>query len=459
MSERTQTSETRAGDAPVLSRIAGSLVPPGMRTFVLIWFGQVISIIGSSLTHFGIGVWIFQQTGDAMPFALSMLFGSLPRLVLYPVAGSLADRWNRRWLMILADTGNALATLGLVLLLSAGALEVWHIYLLSAIGSALGTFQQPAFDASITMLVPKERLTRASGMIQTAYSLGDILAPLLAGFLFVAIGLSGIVLIDFATYFFAVFTLLLVRIPQPKLELRADGSRNRIASDVRFAWRYLRERPGLFNLQLYYACVNFFLSTVFVLSGPLVLSQHDAQVYGVVQTVLGIGGLAGGLVASAWGGPKTHMVRSVTGGIAFYMLGVVIAGLRIHPAFPALGLALNVFTVSIVQSVSNAIWQLKVAPEVQGRVFSLRYMVATIVSPLAYLTAGPLADWVFEPLMEDGGTLARTLLGSLLGTGAGRGIGLMYVLSGMLVIAISAIAYLNPRIRLLEQEVPDAVPG
>jgi len=459
MSEHTQTSDKRAGDAPVLSPIAGSLMPPGMRTFVIIWIGQVISIIGSSLTHFGLAVWIFDQTGNAMPVALTVLFGSLPRLFLFPVAGSLADRWNRRRLMILADTGNALTTLVLVVLLSAGVLEVWHIYLLSAIGSALGTFQQPAFDASITMLVPKERLARASGMMQTAYSLGSILAPVLAGFLFVAVGLSGIVLIDFATYFFAVGTLLVVRIPQPRVEPSADGRRNRVASDVRFAWQYLRERPGLFNLQLYYASVNFFLSTVFVLSGPLVLSQHDARVYGVVETALGIGGLAGGLVASAWGGPKRHMVRVVTGGIAFYMLGVIIAGLRIHPAFPAIGLALTVFVVAIVQSISNAIWQLKVAPEVQGRVFSLRYMLASVITPLAYLTAGPLADRVFEPLMEDGGALARTLLGALLGTGAGRGIGLMYILSGLLVILISAVAYLNPRIRLLEQEVPDAVPG
>jgi len=458
MSERTQTSEKRAEGTTVLGRIAGSLVPPGMQTFVIIWFGQVISIVGSSLTHFGIGVWIFQQTGDAMPFALTVLFGSLPSVLLLPVAGSLADRWNRRWLMILADTGNALATLGLVGLLATGTLQVWHIYVLSAIGSTLGTFQQPAFEASIAMLVPKDQLTRASGMMQTAHSLGGILAPLLAGFLFAAVGLNGIVLTDFASYFFAVITLLLVRIPQPKLEASAEEPRNGIASDMRFAWRYLRERPGLFNLQLYYACVNFFLSTVFVLIGPLVLSQHDARAYGVVQTVLGIGGLAGGLVASAWGGPKRHKVRAVTGGIAFYMLGVIIAGLRIHSAFPALGLALNVFMVSIVQSVSNAIWQRKVAPEVQGRVFSLRYMVATIVSPLAYLAAGPLADRVFEPLMDEGGHLAGTVLGTLLGSGPGRGIGLMYVVSGVLVICVSAIAYLHPRIRRLEAEVADAVP-
>ena len=441
---------------PTLIQDTNTRSPSGMRTFVIIWMGQVVSILGSSLTHFGISVWIFQQTGDAMPFALTVLFGSLPRLLLYPVAGSLADRWNRRWLMILADTGNALATLGLVVLLSAGALNVWHIYVLSAIGSALGTFQQPAFDASITMLVPKEHLTRASGMMQTAHSLGSILAPVLAGFLFVAIGLRGIVLIDFATYFFAVITLLLVRIPQPERGSSTGEGRNRIASDMRFAWQYLRERPGLFNLQLYYAGVNYFLSTIFVLSGPLVLSQHDSRAYGVVQTALGIGGLAGGLVASAWGGPKRHLVRAVTGGIAFYMVGVIAAGLRIHPAFPALGLGLTVFVVAIVQSVSNAIWQLKVSPELQGRVFSLRYMLASIISPLAYLTAGPLADWVFEPLMQEGGPLARTLPGALLGSGPGRGIGLMYVLSGVLVILISALAYRNPRIRHLEGEVADA---
>ncbi len=436
-----------------------TLAPAGMRTFVIIWIGQVISIIGPRLTYFGLGVWIFEQTGNAMPFVLAILFGSLPQVFLLPVAGSLADRWNRRWLMILADTGSALATLAIVLLLSFDSLQVWHIYVLSAVGSALGTFQRPAYQASITMLVPKKHLTRANGMVQTADALGGILAPLLAGFLFVTVGLRGIVLIDFVTYFFAVSALLLVRIPQPRVEPSSEEQKSTVVSDMRFAWHYLRERPGLLGLLFYYAAVNFFLSTVFVLSGPLVLSQHDARVFGLVQMALGIGGLVGGLVASTWGGPQKHLVRAAIGGIALYMLGIIVAGLRIHPAFPALGLAFNVFIVTIVQSISNAIWQLKVAPEVQGRVFSLRYMLATIITPLAYLAAGPLADQVFEPLMREGGALASTALGSLLGIGAGRGIGLIYVLSGVLVILISALAYLNPHIRRLEEKVPDAVPG
>lgn len=459
MSQTTETRQERVREVSILSKALAALALPGMRTFVSIWIGQLVSIVGSSLTQFGIGVWIFQQTGDAMPFALTVLFGTLPQVLLYPVAGSLADRWNRRWLMILADTGNALATLALVLLLTMGWLEIWHIYALSAIGSALGTFQQPAFDASVTMLVPKERLTRASGMMQTARSLGNVLAPLLSGFLFAAIGLRGIVLIDFATYFLAVSVLLLVTIPQPETEPSDEKPERRVLGDLRFAWQYLRDRPGLFNLQLYYACVNYFLGIVFVLSGPMVLSQHDSRVYGVVQTVLGAGGLAGGLAVSTWGGPRKHRTRVIVGGITLYMLGVIVAGLRIHPAFPAVGLGFTVFSIAVVQSASNAVWQLKVNPAVQGRVFSLRYMLASIISPLAYLTAGPLADRVFEPLMEDGAALARTPLGWVLGTGAGRGIGLIYLLAGVLVILISGVAYLNPRIRRLEEEVPDAVPG
>ena len=433
--------------------------PAGMRTFVIIWIGQVISIVGSGLTHFGIGVWIFEKTGDAMPFTLTVLFGSLPQVFLLPIAGSLADRWNRRWLMILADTGNALATLAVVLLLQFDSLQVWHIYLLSAVGSAFGTFQRPAYQASITMLVPKKDLTRANGMVQSAGALGGILAPMLAGFLFVTIGLSGIVLIDFVTYFFAVFALLLVRIPQPKVEFSTEDQKSTVVRDIRFAWQYLRERPGLLGLLFYYASVNFFLSIVFVLSGPLVLSQHDARVFGFIQMVMGIGGLAGGVAASTWGGPKKHLIRAIFGGIPLYMAGIIVAGLRIHPAFPALGLALNIFFVSLVQSISNAVWQMKVAPEVQGRVFSLRYMLATIITPLAYLVAGPLTDQVFEPLLREGGALTGTVVSTILGIGPGRGIGLIYVLSGLLVILISAIAYLNPRIRRLEEEVPDAVPG
>jgi MFS family permease len=393
-----------------------------------------------------------------MPFVLTILFGSLPQVFLLPLAGSLADRWNRRWLMIIADTGNALSTLTIVILLANDVLQVWHIYLLAVVGSAFGTFQRPAYQASIAMLVPKRHLARANGMVQSADALGGILMPILAGALFASVGLFGIVLIDFGSYFFAIIVLIIVRIPQPKLEDTAeDKNKGAILKDIGFAWSFLRKRPGLLNLLFYYAIVNFFLSTVFVLNGPLVLSQHSARTYGIVQTIISAGGLVGGLIASIWGGPKNHLVRAVFLGIPFYMIGVVIAGLRIHWIYPAVGLALTGIVVSLVQSISNAIWQMKVSPEIQGRVFSLRYMLATIITPLAYLCAGPLADNVFGPMMQEDGILANTLIGNILEIGPGRGIGLIYIISGIIVVFISIVMYLNPRVRNLEKEIPDVI--
>lgn len=432
--------------------------PRNMRTFFIIWAGQVISIIGSGLTSFALGVWIFQQTGQATPFAITVLFGTLPRLLLTPVAGSLADRWNRRWLMILADTGNALVTLAVVFLVLTDSLQIWNIYLVALIGSLFAAFQEPAYTASVTMLVPKKDLARASGLMQVAQSLEMLVAPLLAGILFGMIGLKGIVLIDFLTYFFAVGALLIVRIPQPPLttQVEQDG-RGKIWRDALFGWQYLRQRRGLFNLLLYFALVNFLLNISAVLTGPLVLSFSTPPVLGAVQTATGLGMLLGSLVLGVWGGPKRRII-GVFGFIALGSLAVTAIGLRANPFWIGAGFFVFLFTVPIASGLSQAIFQTKVAPDVQGRVFAIRSLISRSIMPLAFLLAGPLADRVFEPLMRPGGALAERLPGMLLGVGPGRGIGLMFVISGLLLMVATTFAFLNPRIRNLESELPDALP-
>lgn len=432
--------------------------PRNMRTFFIIWAGQVISIIGSGLTSFALGVWIFQQTGQATPFAITVLFGTLPRLLLTPVAGSLADRWNRRWLMILADTGNALVTLAVVFLVLTDSLQIWNIYLVALVGSLFAAFQEPAYTASVTMLVPKKDLARASGLMQVAQSLEMLVAPLLAGILFGVIGLKGIVLIDFLTYFFAVGALLIVRIPQPPLttQVEQDG-RGKVWRDALFGWQYLRQRRGLFNLLLYFALVNFLLNLSAVLTGPLVLSFSTPPVLGAVQTATGLGMLLGSLVLGVWGGPKRRII-GVFGFIALGSVAVTAIGLRANPFWIGAGFFVFLFTVPIASGLSQAIFQAKVAPDVQGRVFAIRSLISRSIMPLAFLLAGPLADRVFEPLMRPGGALAESLAGMLLGVGPGRGIGLMFVISGILLMVATTFAFLNPRIRNLESELPDALP-
>jgi len=179
----------------------------GMKTFFIIWLGQLASMIGSGLIGFALGVWIYQQTGQATPFALTALFGTLPRVLLSPVAGAVSDRWNRKRIMLVADSLSGVVTLVTAILLLTGDMQVWMVYLISFFGAVFASFQAPAYSASIVMLVGKDQLTRANSMVQLGEAIESILTPLLAGALFGLIGMRGIIIIDVVTYFIAIFPL------------------------------------------------------------------------------------------------------------------------------------------------------------------------------------------------------------------------------------------------------------
>ena len=436
-----------------LSVTAANETPKDMKTFFTIWVGQLISMLGSGLTQFALGVWIYDQTKQATPFAITVLLGSLPRTFLLPIAGSIADRFNRRIIMIVADSLNALLTLVIFILLGAGSLQLWHIYVISLLGSVLSAFQEPAYTASISMIVPKDKLGSANGLAQMGQAITSVLTPVMAGALFVFIGFNGIIMIDFVTFFFAVGALLFVRIPQP--EIAPEHKDSNIWQDMAFGWNYLRERKGLFGLLLYYAMVNFLLNWSAVLLIPMVLSRFTADILGLIQTVMGVGMLAGSIIMSAWGGAK----RRIPAAIGFILLGVtglVFAGLQPNPFFIGAGVFILMFSIPLASGNSQVVFQTKVARDVQGRVFSVRSAISQSMMPIAFITAGPLADKFFEPLLKDGGALVNTFIGQLLGTGAGRGIGLMFIISGLVGILVSVMVYANPRIRNLEDELPDA---
>lgn len=437
---------------------ASTAGPRNLRSFFIIWLGQLASLIGSGLTSFALGVWIFERTQQATPFALTVLAANLPRVLLLPVAGALADRWNRRTLMIVADTGNAVVTLGTLALLWGGQLQIWHIYLIALANAVFGAFQEPAYLASVSLLVPKQDLGRAGGLMQLGQSLEIILSPVLAGLLFVVVGLNGIILIDFATFLVAVGALLAVRIPQPPAAPAAGAAaRPSMVGDMAEGWRYLRARPGLFGLLLYFALANFSLNLAGVLTGPLVLATSPASVLGTVQMAAGVGMLLGSIVMSAWRGPQRR-VLALIGGITSGAAGLVLAGAQGSPWFVGAGLFVLMVSIPVASASSQAIFQTKVAPALQGRVFAMRGLVSRSMMPVAFILAGPLADRLAEPLMAPGGALAQTVLGSLLGTGPGRGIGLVFVLAGLLLAAASAVALATPHIRHVETDLPDAVP-
>jgi MFS family permease len=388
-------------------------------------------------------------------FAINSLAFTLPYLLVTPFAGALADRWNRRWLMILSDTGAGLGTLGLFLLMSGNVLEIWHVYLLTALSSAFSAFQWPAYAAATTMLVPKEQLGRASGLTQMSEAISRLLSPAIAGALFLTIGLRGIMLIDFITFAFAVVTLMVVRIPHPTRTVTGTVEEGSFLREAVVGWTYVRARPGLFGLLLYFAVGNFFLAMIGPLILPLMLNLSSADVVGISSSIIGLGMLAGTLLMSTWGGPERRV-----NGILFFggWIGVFLALAGVRPSIPMITLAAFgvMFGVPLASGCSQALWQGKVAADVQGRVFAVRRMVAASMSPLALVLAGPLADNVFEPLLMDEGALVGSV-GRVIGTGPGRGTGFIFILLGMFLVVATLLAYSHPRLRHLEDELPDAI--
>jgi DHA3 family macrolide efflux protein-like MFS transporter len=429
----------------------------GMWVFVLIWFGQLISLIGSGLTSFALGVWVYETTDSATSYALVILATMAPGILLSPLAGTLVDRWDRRWAMILSDIGAGLSTLIIFLLFTSGQFELWHILMATAASSAFGAFQWPAYSAATTLLVPKEHYGRANGIVQLGQAIAYIASPALAGFLVVQIQIQGVVLIDFATFAFAVLTLLFVRIPSPETTAEREVGKASFLREAAYGWAYLTARPGLLGMLTLFALLNFLLGVVMALFTPMVLSFTDADVLGTMTSIGASGMLFGGLVMSIWGGPKCR-IHGMLGFLLLAGLTISVSGLR--PSVPLVTAAAFgfFFCFPIVSASSDAIWQSKVAPDVQGRVFATRSMVAMSTMPLAYILAGPLADGVFEPLLATGGSLAGSI-GPVIGGGQGRGIGLMFMLMGMLTMLATVGGYLHPRIRLVEDELPDVIAG
>jgi len=422
-----------------------------MHVFFIVWAGQTASIVGSALTSFALGIWVYQQTGSFTQFALIGLFTVLPRVLLSPLAGVLVDRWSRRMVMILADAGAGVCTLALALLFHAGTIEIWHIYLLSGISAVFGTLQWPAYSAATTLLVNKEQLGRANGMIQLGQALSEILAPALAGVLVLTTHVQGVILVDFATFLIAVGTLLFVRFPEPAKKPTTSTGIASLWSEMGFGWRYIVARPGLLGLLVFFALVNFLWGMVGALITPMILGFASADLLGIIISIAGIGMLCGSLIMSAWGGPKNQvagiLLFELSSGICFMLIG-----LRPWAWLVALGVFGAHLTIAVINGSNQTIWQRKVAPEIQGRVFATRQMIARSTAPLAYAIAGPLADRVFEPLVNAGGFT------QIVGAGVGRGVGLLFIVMGIVKVAISLGAYLSPRIRHIEEELPEAVP-
>jgi MFS transporter, DHA3 family, macrolide efflux protein len=359
--------------------------------FFLIWSGQAISIFGSSLAGFGVVWWMTQTTGSATVLALATMMTMLPGIIIGPFAGALVDRWDRRVVMMVADTVAALAALTLMLLFWSGGIEIWHVYLIMLVRSLAGAFHFPAMQASTSLLVPQEQLTRIAGLNQMLQGGSSIAAPPLAALLVTVLPLPGMMAIDVCTALFAVGAMGLVRIPRPPRQVEATSVREDVVAGLRYIWHW----PGLRLIMIFACIINLLLTPAFSLM-PILVTRHfegGALQLAGMEAGMGIGIIGGGVLLGVWGGFKRRILTSVVG-----MLGMAIATLMIGLApssLFALGVA-GMVTMGVTSSLTNgplfAVMQTVVAPDMQGRVFTVMGSISMGMAPVGLAFAGPLSD-------------------------------------------------------------------
>ena len=428
---------------------------PGWRTFLIVWFGQVASLLGTAMTRFALLIWAYQQTGAATSVALLGFFSFVPFVVIGPLAGAVVDRVDRRVVMIVADLGAGLSTVAILALLATGELAIWHLFAAAFLSGMCEAFQGPAYSAASTLLVTPQDYSRVNGLRSLADAAAQVAAPALAGLLLVGVGLHGVLLVDIATFLVAVTALCFVRFPAPP-PIAGDADRL-LRADLVFGVRYIVQRPGLVGLLIVFMGMNLFGTLTYMAVLPAMIlarTDNDQLGWAAVQVALGAGSVVGALIASGWRGPARR-VHLIYGGSALsFLMGDLLFALgRSVPVWTVAAFLASVF-IPLIMAGERAIWQSKVPPALQGRVFAANNMLRMATMPVGYLLAGPLADRVFEPAMAAGGSLTP-LFGPLLGEGPGAGMALMFLCTWALGTLNSLSGYLWRPARRVELDLPD----
>jgi MFS family permease len=426
-----------------------------MTAFVIIWLGQMISVLATSMTAFAQSIWVFQETGSVTSLGLVQVFFIVPFLILSPVAGVMVDRYNRKLMMMVSDLVAILPTAGLLVLSAQGRLEVWHFYIAAAFQGIGNTFQWPAYSAAISVMVPKEQLGRANGMMSLIEAGPGVLAPILAGLALPVVGLTGILSLDVATFLVAILALAVVFIPQPPQSEAGREAQGSWIKEAKYGFSYIFRRPSLLGLQLLFFAGNLFGGIAQTAAIPMVLARtgNNPAALAAVESAGAIAAVIGGVIMSAWGGFKRRSYGVIFGWM-LSSFGLITLGLgQMLPVWIASTAYIFVWS-PLINGSNQALWQSKVAPDVQGRVFSARRFIAWFSQPIAPLIAGLTADRWLEPAMQPGGALAP-VLGDAFGAGPGAGMGVLVSVCGVLIVLVALAGYLYPPVRNADSALPD----
>ncbi|MCM1087534.1 MAG: MFS transporter [Muribaculaceae bacterium] len=417
-----------------------------MKKFFMIWFGELISSIGSGMTAFALSIYIYERTGSVTYVSLVTLFAYLPTVLLNPLGGALADRYDRRLLMIIGDLFSGL---GLVFVLWQIQLQTGGIVPILVgvtINAVFVALLEPSYKATITDLLTEEEYAKASGMAQMAGSARYLISPALAGLLLAVADIRLILMLDIGTFFITVTMVLLVRKSiQKPIPKETEG----IGKELRQGFSMMAQTGGVLTLVVLMAGVCFFMGFVQTLTGPMVLAVSDAQTVGFMESVCAIGLLVGSIWIGAAGIRKNYTkVLGIAG--VFCGCFMALAGANKNLYLTGTGIFLFFLCLPFMNTCADVLIRLSIPNDMQGRVWGLIGLLSQLGTVFAYMICGVAADYLFEPLLSDQGILAGSI-GKMIGTGAGRGIGFMLILSGVGMALACAFIGRNRNIQAIEE--------
>jgi MFS family permease len=424
-----------------------------MRPFLRLWLGQSISIIGTGMTMFALAIWIWNQTGEVTAVVLTTSFFFLPTVLLGPFAGVLIDRWNRKTLMLACDTVAGFTSLLLCLLFLSGTLQIWHLYFAAMLSGTFQCLQIPTLMASVSTLVSKEKCMKATCLLSLSDCASQILAPALAALLYALIAVSGILLIDIATFVIAIALTLSVINPRPESTDVGQKSKGTVLQESIFGFRFVFEHRSLLYLLFFIISVNIVLELWASFLSPMILARtgNDSSLLGWVQAAGGVGAVVGGILVSRLQSPKNFMPRLL---LSIGLMGILTLPIGFKDAI-ALWIVAHFFFFfmhTFLSTYHQAIWQTKVPQDVQGRVFAIRRIATGLSAFFAPMMLGYMADHVFEPRIATSGLLHNSL-SWLVGSEQGDGLAAMFVLGGIMLAVLATGAYLVPTLRNLENRL------
>lgn len=420
------------------------------KRYIIFWLSQSISQLGSAMTGFALILWVYTINQSALTVSLMSFCNYVPYIIVSLSAGTFVDRHSKKKIMLVADSIAAVCSTFVLIMWLINGLQIWHIYLVNGVIGFMNAFQSPAASVAIGRIVPKDKLANVSGMNSFSSNLAAVLTPVFASFLFAFSGLKIILLIDLCS-FVAAFSVLLFVIHIPEYETERKAGKSAFAG-CKEGYGFLLKNRGILMIVLTMALLNFFSRLTYenILS-PMILSRsgNNSVALGVVNAVIGIGGIVGGIIVSAGKLSKNSIKMIYFSAALSFLFGDLMMGAGRNIVMWSIAGFFASFPIPFINAGQNVILYRQVPDEMQGRVFAVRNGIQYSTIPIGILLGGFLADYVFEPFMQTENRIAA-ILGQIVGKGAGSGMAVMFLCTGILGSLFSIIFYRKKEIQQLK---------